>query len=298
MSTLNDTDIDGRLLGELGLTISDAKLISGNRGNALCRVEHAGGSVILKQFGDPKAAVELEAYTLLASLGVPTLRVYGQTDRAILIEDLATSADWRLAREADIELQETGTAVAGWYRCLHDAGERLVSEGKVLPTFLTREVDALDARSIMLMGERLGLAGNPVWSLGAEHIEILKEAMRSFPRTLNYNDFHWTNLALSRRRPLRAVVFDYHLLGIGPAYCDVRNVKGSLDGSAAGAFVAAYGAYDERVEVLDAPLSVLSALLVASRLDELPRWAAELVKIAASGELESRLGTAIDSLER
>ncbi len=46
----------------------------------------------------------------------------------------------------------------------------------------------------------------------------VKRAMRALPETLTYNDFHWTNLALSRQaRPVpRAVVYDYHLLGIGP----------------------------------------------------------------------------------
>jgi hypothetical protein len=98
------------------------------------------------------------------------------------------------------------------------------------PGFLEREVNSLDAETIIRIGKQLGLNHDLVWTLAAKHIEAIKDAMRSLPETLNYNDFHWTNLALSRRSvpSLRAVVYDYHLLGIGLCYSDCRNVVGSL----------------------------------------------------------------------
>ncbi len=40
-------------------------------------------------------------YSLLRSLGAPTLPLYGSTERAILVEDLNVRAEWRLATEQD-----------------------------------------------------------------------------------------------------------------------------------------------------------------------------------------------------
>lgn len=55
-------------------------------------------------------------------------------------------------------------------------------------------------------------------------------------------------LAFSRELEpsVRAVVYDYHLLGIGLAYSDCRNVAGSLGERVQSAFWEAYGSVDER----------------------------------------------------
>lgn len=42
------------------------------------------------------------------------------------------------------------------------------------------------------------------------------------------NDLYWTDLALSRRLPLQAIVFEYRLLGIGLAWHGCRNVVSAL----------------------------------------------------------------------
>ena len=81
------------------------------------------GCFVLKWFATPHA-VELQTYALLEKLGVPTLPVYGRPDQALLMEDLGSSAQWRLATEADVEQAVTGQAVADWYRQLHSAGQK------------------------------------------------------------------------------------------------------------------------------------------------------------------------------
>jgi hypothetical protein len=188
-----------------------------------------------------------------------------------------------LAEEADVERPETGAAVARWYLALHSAGRKLLADSARVPGFLHREVDALSAETIIETGGRLELADNPVWRLAADHIESIKQAMRSLPETLNYSDFHWTNLALSRDEvSLRAIVFDYHLLGIGLRCSDCRNVAGSLKERAALAFWETYGPVDE-------PTSVLYALLVASRRSRFPDWARGCLQSVENGELERSL---------
>lgn len=185
--------------------------------------------------------------------------------------------------------------MAGWYRALHAAGRSVLADPRGVPDFLHREADDLDAAAVLQTGARLGLAGEPAWRLAAEQIEALKRAMRALPETLTYNDFHWTNLALSRQaRPVpRAVVYDYHLLGIGPVYSDCRNVGSALRGAARAAFWAAYGKVDEREAILDAPVSILSALHVAAQRPELPGWARPLVREVTTGALLTKLQRAL-----
>ena len=278
---------------DIARLIESGDLMQEKNGAALYRVRHAGRAMVMKVFAGEQVAAEVQAYELLASCGVPTLPTDGITANAILIDDLAASADWRLAIEDDVDNVEVGSAVADWYKRLHSAGYRLGSQEAGFLSFLTREYDALDAESIGETSRRLGLEDAPVWRLAIEHVEALKHAVRAFPETLTYNDFHWTNLALSRSEPLRAVVFDYHLLGIGPAYCDIRNVLGSLGPQARDAFLRAYGPYDDAVAVVDGPLSVLYSLGVAAGLPRLPAWAEPCVTSVKNGELESSLRQAV-----
>lgn len=261
--------------------MTDFEVIYRKHDYTLYRVRIADASYVVKWFGGPEH-IEIPAYRLLRECGVPTLPVHGLTESAVLLEDLAASPHWRLATAEDVERAEVGRAVADWYRLFHEAGHRLPN----LPAFLTREVDALTPESVLEIGERLEMGELPVWRFAADYLQALQDAFRAFPETLNYNDFHWTNLALTREEPLRAVIFDYDLLGIGPVYCDIRNVLGSLGESARSAFLEVYGPVDERITVFDEPLSVLYSLQVAVRQPSLPAWAQGCAQKARDGTLE------------
>jgi hypothetical protein len=289
-------------LHALGLEPSEVRavtLLSQAHGHALYRLECEGKSLVLKCFAGEGESPEVQSYALLERLGVPTISVYGRTHNALLLEDLESSRAWRLADEEDSGRAEIGTAVAGWYGALHSAGSKLMQDPKSVPAYLHRETDALDATTILRIGKWLDLAGKPVWALAANHIDALKSAIEASPTTLTYNDFHWTNLALSREEwpALRAIIFDYHLIGIGPAYSDYRNVLSVLHGPAAPAFKEEFGPVDERDAILDAPTAVLYSLYEASRLPRLPGWAGGLVQEAESGDLEAKLRAAIAVLQ-
>ncbi len=162
---------------------------------------------------------------------------------------------------------------------------------KGAPDWLRWEWDILNPEAIVRAGVVLEMEENLVWALAAEHLEALRSRARQMATTLNYNGFCWTNLALSRRIPLKAVVFDYHPLGIGLAWSDVRNVTHSLGPAAREAFLDAYGPTHPEERILDDPLSVLHALHVATTRPSLPRWAMPCVERARSGHL-------LDALER
>jgi len=303
------------IIQALGIDPAAIRLVdtlSERHGHLIWRIVTPERSYILKWLPEAEASVEIKAYSLLQRLGVPTLPLYGHTAQALLLEDLAWSDKWRLAVQADSAKSQVGRAVARWYRVFHQAGEALLrvplaagllAQGDC-PGFLKSETDELDPASILATGRALALADHPVWDLAANHIELLKAAVNRQSLTLNYNDFHWTNLALSHQEgdQQEAIIFDYHLLGVGMRYSDCRNVAGSLSGDAVVAFWAAYGHVDPREEKLDRPLATLYALHVASgpagagrstSLSEFPKWAEESRQRVINGCLERDLVAAI-----
>ena len=163
------------------------------------------------------------------------------------------------------------------------------------PAELKRECVALTAERLLEIGRRLELAELPLWDLTARSVDRLVTAHRAFPETLNYRDFHHTNLALSRE-PGRAIVFDYHETGLGPAWCDLRNARGGFGERARRAFLATYGPLDERVAVLDDALAPLFTLIQASRLPPGSPWRERMLAPVRNGDLERALRRAVESL--
>ena len=287
-------DLSSVGLDPTGLESMD--LIHQKHGDRLYRVRCGGRWYVLKWFHNPTQAVEVRSYALLEQIDVPTLPIHGQAEDALLLEDLAHSPTWRMAEKADVECPETGAAVANWYRTFHAAGRQLLVDPAGPPPFLKREVDALNPDVVREIAVKLGLAHDPVWALAEDQIEAVKEAMQSLPETLNYNDFHWTNLALSRYivPRLDAIVFDYHLLGIGLRYSDCSNVVGSLGERAAAAFWETYGPVDERERMLNEPTAALYGLLVAVRRPRFPSWARGCLRMVKNGDLEKSLRRALE----
>ena len=183
------------------------QLIQERHGNRLFRIALEGSSCILKVFGGPDSNREVWAYSLLEDLGVPTLRVMGRTNEALLLEDLETGKHLRLAEEDDVGRAEVGGALAGWYRALHDSGSSWRA-GQTEPPSLPREIDKLTAESILEVASKVRGPGQSRWTVIADNIDRVKNAAVTSAETLTYNDFHWTNLALSRGgEPIRAVMF-------------------------------------------------------------------------------------------
>lgn len=284
-----------QVISKLGLqpqSVTSITLIHSKHAGRLYRVIYNGQSLVIKCFEDGETN-ELEAYRLLVEQDVPTLPVYGISQAAILIDDLDYSKNWRLAEASDVAKVEIGKAVAEWYKALHSAGAKIASSG-LFPDFLSRESDLIDKAVILNLAQKLGLAKHPSLKLAVEHIDAINNALKSFPETLNYNDFHWTNLALSREAPSQAIVFDYHLIGIGPAYSDIRNVTGSLEEPAKTSFLEAYGPVDARAAVFDKPISILYSLHVDSQLPKMPVWAENLINHILDGGFEVDIRCAIE----
>ena len=265
-------------------------------GHRLYRIRTDRRSYVLKSFPVGNPGNEIKGYSLLRQLGVPTLDVIAMTETDLLLEDLTCSETWRLATEPDAGDRHVGRAVARWYWRFHEKGSALAASGSGLPPFLKREEDLLDCAGIESAGRALGLSRMDSWRLAADHIELLKLALSDFGTTLNYNDFHWTNLALSRKSGpgMEAIVFDYDLLGIGTRYSDVRNAVGSLSGEAITGFQEVYGSVDPGEKKLDRPLATLYALVSAVRMAMFPKWAEESRQTVLNGTFKTNLLQAVD----
>jgi hypothetical protein len=282
------------------LEVSPARIgaketLSERHGYRVWRMTIGGEGRVLKWLPAEAATREIGGFELLRRLGVPTIPVYGQTRNALLLEDLTRSSAWRLADAGDLISPEVGAAVADWYRQLHAAGEKLLADD--CPSFLRRASDELTPDSLREAARDLGGSDAPVWTRAVEHLDLLRAAAARLSLTLNYQDFYWTNLALSRARPLAAVVFDYDRLGIGMRYSDCRNVESSLGESARETFRRGYGECDQREKVIDGPLATIGALVGVSRLDSLPKWAEEMRCSALNGELLRDLERAVETAQ-
>ncbi|NPV54686.1 MAG: hypothetical protein HPY71_14420 [Firmicutes bacterium] len=273
--------------------VISAKKIHEKHGNQLWRIKNPESSFVLKLYFDINQATEIKCYPLLNELQILTLPVHGACDNALLLEDLDCSLIWRLATAGDMYNPETGIAMAQWYLMFHAAGRQYVNRSYI-PEWLKREVDCLDSKTIYGIGVKFGYSRHSAWKLAVNHIEELKQAMRSLPETFNFNDFHWTNLSLSRGNPLRALMFDYHLMGIGLAYSDCRNIISSLGSKAVAAFWDTYGPIDERERLFDDPTSILYALYVAMQRPKTPSWASECISKVENGEFERSLRAALE----
>lgn len=287
------------VLAKMGLETSHVgtvELIRERHGNRLFRIALGSFSYVLKVFGNPATSAEIRAYDLLKNLGVPTLHTIAATDDALLLEDLKVSSDFRLASEDDIEKPEVGAALAHWYRILHGAGSRF-RIGQSETTFLRREIEELTPATILDLAAKIGGSDQSEWITLADNIDRIKNAAMASAETLTYNDFHWTNLALSRaEKPIRAIVFDYHLLGLGLRYSDYRNVLSSLGHNAAAAFRSEFGETDPREKVLDDLMAPLYALAVVFRRHKFPAWAEPNLEIAKTAEIHSRFKAVMEML--
>jgi hypothetical protein len=276
-------------LGSLGVhpeEVEDMILLRQKVGHSVYRLICRQDSYILKWFAEPNV-VELKTYALLEEIGIPTLPVYARSDQALLLEDLQSSALWRLANDLDMAHPTTGQAVAEWYLRLHRAGRELLATSATRLDFLQPWVDVITEENLSVAAERFEFANTPGWDTIVANFATLRDRYHALPQTLNYNDFAAENLALSRdeHSPRKAVVFDYDCFSVGAAYSDWRNVTYSLAGEAREIFVQAYGPVSAGEKWLDDVLSTLQGLVVAARRIRVPGWAAPLLKSVENGEL-------------
>lgn len=256
-------------LKSLNVSFSNIELIQNKDGVIVARIQSDTISYIFKYFQNEDYRREIKNYKLLKSLNIPTIRVFGFTDLAILMEDISQSDTFRLGTKEDLNDVVIASKIAEWYKLLHTGSKDFVLERS---TELYDETDFITRENIEFIKEKTGTQNLPVWKLIDNNFDVIVSKTRNLPRVLTYNDFYYTNLIVAKDKS-SAFMFDYNLLGKGYVYSDIRNVCYSLSADAKNAFLEAYGEFDKNEIIVDDVASVLVTLYHACQRKNFPDWA-------------------------
>ena len=260
-------------LNKLSIACESISILQDKDGVTVARVVSDEKSYVLKCFQKDEHKRELENYRLLASLGIPTIRVIASTDSALLLEDIDCSSTYRLGIEEDMSDSEVTRRIAVWYKLLHSQGYGYVCQSG---ESMYDEADFFTLENIACIKEKTGTQDAPAWVLLEQNYAAINDLLRKARRTITYNDFYYTNMVVAKDKS-SALMFDYNLLGKGYAYTDVRNVLSSLSEEAGKAFIDEYGKFDPSEKALDDVVSVVVTLYLACLRDEFPWWAQALL---------------------
>ena len=209
------------LLQQMKVQPKSVSLIRSKNGIHLYRVETSDGFYVLKIFDNDDDRREIENYKLLGKLGVLTLPLVAYTDKAILLPDLEKCDRFRLGVESDLSDVNVAKALAKWYKKFHSAGTNIDLHG------FYDEMDIISLQNINEVAQLPEIKNNRLRNELQDKFTEIRSKIAAMPHTLVYNDFYWTNFAVSRDGS-SAMMFDFNLMGRGYAYGDVRNVLLSL----------------------------------------------------------------------
>lgn len=256
-------------LKKLNTPYSTIDLIQNKDGVIVARVQSDAKSYIIKYFQNEDFKREIKNYQLLNALNIPTVKIFGFTDSAILMEDISQSDTFRLATKEDLDDVAIASEIAEWYKLLHTRSKDFTENYSVE---LYDETDFITRENIGFIKEKTGTQSLSVWKIIDDNFDAIVSKIRSLPRVLTYNDFYYTNLIVAKDK-LSAFMFDYNLLGKGYVYSDIRNVCSSLGEDAKKAFLETYGEFDKSEIIVDDVASVLVTLYHACQRKKFPFWA-------------------------
>ena len=274
-------------LKKLNIPYNTIDLIQNKDGVIVARVQSDEKSYIIKYFQNEDFKREIKNYQLLYDLSIPTVKVFGFADSAILMEDILQSDTFRLATKEDLDDVVIASKIAKWYKLLHTRIKDF-TEGNI--TELYDETDFITRDNIEFIKEKTGTQSLPVWKIIDDNFDVIVSKIRSLPRVLTYNDFYYTNLIVAKDKT-SSFMFDYNLLGKGYVYSDIRNVCYSLGEDAKKAFLETYGEFDKSEIIVDDVASVLITLYHACQRKTIPSWANSTLN-----ELKTDYGNKVQTL--
>lgn len=266
-------DIIRSEINKIGILCDSISILQDKDGVTVARIKSGVHSYVIKCFQSEEFRREISNYHILSSLDIPTIKVIAATDSAILLEDMASSPVYRLARECDTNDPLVAKGIARWYKQLHQQGYKYVA---LHGASLYDETDFFTMENINKVKAKTRTQQAAAWRMVEESFDIICEMLRRMRRTLTYNDFYYTNMVVARNLS-SALMFDYNLLGKGYVYSDLRNVFSSLSPQARDAFLSEYGTFDPLEEAVDDVVSPIVTLYIACQRKQFPSWATNLI---------------------
>ncbi len=271
MENVWDSSVFQEELRFYGVTGKDARVIRSKEGVIVARVRWGNGTAVLKCFENAPFRREIQNYDILHSCGIPTITVLGKSGRSILLEDIASSETYRLGMEQDLNDPAVIKAIAEWYKTLHTHGRQYVQQ---YGAGLYEEWGIFTMENIESVRDRFELEDSEGLKAIMDHYGALRKRIDAAPRTLTYNDFYYTNLAV-KKDVSEAMMFDYNLLGKGNPASDIRNVTYWLTEENKRRFFSVYGEADDGLLLLDRICDPVVSLYYAMSRDIYPDWAKE-----------------------
>jgi len=247
--------------------------------------DEAGKSWVIKTFRKPEFRREIQAYELLQSLGVRTLRWQRSGQESIALEDLNTNPHLRLANPEDMDDPSIAVNLAVWYRQLHEAGSHL---NETILKSLYSEINFFNLEAFSNIAKATNSEKLHFWKFLDENYGQIQGKLNFLQPTLTYNDFYYVNMAVMRDGPA-ALMFDYNFLGWGYRAMDLLNVQSSLSPITGASFRDAYGEVDAKEELACRFLCPLTSIAMAIERPSLPAWFEEEWQKLTSGELEKTI---------
>lgn len=268
-------------LQSMNIKASSVSEIRSKDGVFVYRVKSGDQSYVLKYFEKPEYRREIDNYLLLQKLSIPTIPLVAHSDAAILMEDLEESKDFRLALENDMNDFEVCTALGRWYRRLHDEGKAYIRQ---YGDGMYMETDCITAENVAFTKEKTATQDSPAWDYIEQNLEVLRKLIDNTEKTLTYNDFYYTNLAVAKNKK-SALMFDYNLLGKGYVCSDMTNVTSALGDIGKEAFLESYGEYDSSDALLHEVAGLLVGLYSAICREVFPPWGYQELEKVKNGYL-------------
>lgn len=267
------------------------------------RCSFDGSPTVIKYFEKDDDMREIHNYQLLHRLGIPTMDVLEYAQRCLVLEDIAESKTWRLGIPDDLRDEQIAGRLAEWYFHFHEKGINIPE----LPE-LYCETDCLTIANLNRLSERDPSLKDITCYL-QNHVGLFQKELAGLVRTLNYNDFYWTNM-LVRKDHTAAMMFDYNYLGQGYRGNDISNVKSSLSVEAGTAFEDQYdmlyhGKYgvsrecerqnEERITSIVTPLITV---ILAYQKPDFPAWGEEARQLVLSPQYLEHVKSFVDSCDK
>ena len=253
--------------------------IQNKDGISVVRIFCGDGTFVLKYFENIEYAREIEVYKLFKKLNIKTLLVKQLGPNYILMEDINSSKNLRLAVKEDLNNDNVLKYLAKWYKDLHKKGKNIDLSGFYC------EYDWINRKNIRGLSKILS---ESVMNFLLDNIRKIEKLKNSFSYTLIYNDFDSCNLIVGKDC---AFMFDYNFVGKGGAIQDLQNVFAKLTPAKQQLFMKYYG--DEqrnpREEEIHKILSALSTLIIASKQKVFPKWGNGSLDYINSEEFNKKL---------
>lgn len=252
---------------------------------------HEGKNYVFKYFKDDFQKREVENYNLLKKLGITTVKIYGMHSNSILMEDLTSNENTRLAAISDLKDEPIVRSLAKWYLKLHTSGKEYVNNNEIKTMYC--ELDSLSYQRIEYIREKSNYDDEEFWELFYKNFNNIKK-MYMDKVTITYNDFFYGNMGIVNNNDV--IMFDFNLMGIGLAYFDIKNVTYGFSDILYDIFMEEYGSYDKEEELLYDVLSPIISLDVAYRKNEFPKWGVDSLEELTSGKTKEKLKELIKNI--